>query len=120
MPPIELRENNSQIISILLKELAEPLILIAKIKGYDGIDDYVIDVVKEDLESIRGGQWAAEFGNFIMDYLEKIIPSPSSIPYDKGEEKIWIIIIITIVHYQKKIYKNWKKQNWFEPEKVKW
>jgi hypothetical protein len=56
MPPTELRENNSQIISILLKELAEPLILIAKIKGYDGIDDYVIDVVKEDLESIRGGQ----------------------------------------------------------------
>jgi hypothetical protein len=54
-----------------------------------------------------------------MAYLEKIIPS-SSIPYDKGEEKIWIIIIITIVHYQKKIYKNWKKQNWFEPEKVKW
>jgi hypothetical protein len=44
----------------------------------------------------------------------------SSIPDDKGEEKIWIIIIITIVHYQKKIYKNWKKQNWFEPEKVKW
>ncbi len=91
MPPIELRENNSQIISILLKELAEPLILIAKIKGYDGIDDYVINVVKEDLESIRdGGQGAAEFGNFIMDYLEKIIPSSpsSSIPYDKGEEKI--------------------------------
>ena len=46
--------------------------------------------------------------------------SSSSIPYDKGEEKIWIIIIITIVHYQKTTYKNWKKQNGFELEKVKW
>jgi hypothetical protein len=40
-------------------------------------------LVKEELESIRdGGQRAAEFRNFISDYLEKIIPPPPPLTDD--------------------------------------
>ena len=52
--PIELRDNNSQFISKIPKELVEPLILIAKIKGFDsGIDDYIVDLIENDLISMR-------------------------------------------------------------------
>jgi hypothetical protein len=90
---ISIRDNNSQIISILPKELVEPLTIIAKIKGYDGIDDYVIQLVKDDLISIRdGGQGVSDIGEYISkyleknEYLEKISPSPN--PYDKEEEDL--------------------------------
>lgn len=47
--PIELRDNNSQFISKIPKELVEPLILIATIKGFDsGIDDYIVDLIEND------------------------------------------------------------------------
>jgi hypothetical protein len=89
---ISIRDNNSQIISILPKELIEPLTIIAKIKGYDGIDDYVIQLVKEDLVSIRdGGQGVSDIGECIAkyleknEYLEKIAPTPD--PYDKEESE---------------------------------
>jgi hypothetical protein len=75
---IEIKDHNSKIIHLIPNHLQEPISLIAKIKGFESIDDYIIQLVKEDLESIRdGGEKAAEFGNFISDYLEKIIPSPS-------------------------------------------
>ena len=76
---IEVKDNNSKIIGLIPSHLQEPIALIAKVKGFESIDDYVTQLVKEDLESIRdGGQGAAEFGNFISDYLETIIPSPPS------------------------------------------
>jgi hypothetical protein len=76
---IEVKAHNSKIIHLIPIDLREPISLIAKIKGFENIDDYVIQLVKEELESIRdGGQGAAEFGNFISDYLEKIIPALSS------------------------------------------
>jgi hypothetical protein len=49
--------------------------LIAKVKGFDSIDDYVIDVLKRELESIRkGGDAAADFGESIAEYLQNVIP----------------------------------------------
>jgi hypothetical protein len=53
--------------------------LIAKVKGFDSIDDYVIDVLKRELESIRkGGDVAADFGESIAEYLQNIIPPINS------------------------------------------
>jgi hypothetical protein len=69
---IELRDNNSQFIPILPNELAEPLILIAKIKGFSGVDKYIIDLIQDDLVSIRdGGQGVSDIGEYIIKYLEK-------------------------------------------------
>ena len=62
------------------KHLQESVALIAKIEGFESIDDYVIQIVKDELESIRDGGEKAEFGNFISDYLEKIILSPTPYP----------------------------------------
>jgi hypothetical protein len=88
---ISIKDNNSQIISILPNELVEPLIMMAKIKGYDGIDDYVIHLVIDDLISIReGGQGLISIGESVVkyleknEYLEKASPTPN--PYDDKEE----------------------------------
>ena len=83
---IEIKDHNSKIISLIPNHLQEPIALIAKIKGFESIDDYVIDVLKRELESIRKGEGhgAAKFGECIVDYLQKIIPPPSSSSSDKS------------------------------------
>jgi hypothetical protein len=72
---IEIKDHNSKTIGLIPEQLHEPIALIAKVKGFDSIDDYVIDVVKRELESIRkGGDAAADFGESIADYLQNMIP----------------------------------------------
>ena len=77
---IEIKDRNSKIIHLIPKHLQESVALIAKIEGFESIDGYVIQIVKDELESIRDGGEKAEFGNFISDYLEKIILSPTPYP----------------------------------------
>ena len=43
---IEVKDHNSKIIGLVPSHLHEPIALVAKIKGFDSIDDYVIDVIK--------------------------------------------------------------------------
>jgi|SRR5687767_14949346 len=92
---IGLIDHNSRVIAnqILPKELVEPAILVAKIKGYQSVDEYVVDVIADDLISIReGGQSFREFGEKIAEYLdkneylEKRCPSISN-PHDTAEEE---------------------------------
>lgn len=52
---IVVKAHNSKIIHLIPSDLQEPISLIAKIKGFESIDDYVIQLVKEELESIRDG-----------------------------------------------------------------
>jgi hypothetical protein len=52
---IEIKDHNSKTIGLIPEQLHEPIALIAKVKGFDSIDDYVIDVVKRELESLRNG-----------------------------------------------------------------
>ena len=76
---IEVKSHSSKIIGLIPSHLHEPIALIAKIKGFESIDDYVIDVIKRELESLReGGHAAADFGESIADYLQNMIPDPSS------------------------------------------
>src|SRR5215203_5066376 len=80
---IEIKDYNSKIIGLIPSHLHEPIVLIAKIKGFESIDDYVIDVLKRELESIRkGGESAADFGECIAEYLQNKIPP--LLPSDKS------------------------------------
>ena len=46
----------------------------AKIKGYKGIDDYVLHLIEHELESIRdGGQGIQDLGEYVIEYLTRII-----------------------------------------------
>jgi len=46
-------DNSSEIARIIPNNLIEPLVILAKIKGYKGIDDYVLHLIEHELESIR-------------------------------------------------------------------
>jgi hypothetical protein len=66
-------DNSSEIARILPHILVEPLIILARIKGYKGIDDYVINLIEHELESIRdGGQDISDLGEYVIEYIEKI------------------------------------------------
>jgi hypothetical protein len=67
-------DNSSQIASVLPHNFIEPLVILAKIKGYKGIDDYVMHLIEHELESIRdGGQGIDDLGEYVIDYISKII-----------------------------------------------
>ncbi len=76
-------DNSSEIARILPDNLVEPLVILAKIKGYKGIDDYVLHLIEHELESIRdGGQGVDDLGEYVIEYIAKIIGPDSS-----GEEE---------------------------------
>jgi hypothetical protein len=52
-----IHDNSSEIASTKLfpDHFIEPLVILAKIKGYKGIDDYVRHLIEHELESIRDG-----------------------------------------------------------------
>jgi hypothetical protein len=86
---IELKDHNSKTIGLIPEQLHEPIALIAKVKGFDSIDDYVMDIVKRELESLRkGGDAAADFGESIAEYLQNMIPPllPNDKSIDKNED----------------------------------
>jgi len=76
-------DNSSEIARILPDNLIEPLVILAKIKGYKGIDDYVIHLIEHELESIRdGGQGIQDLGEYVIEYIGKIIGPDNS---EEGE-----------------------------------
>jgi hypothetical protein len=92
---IELRDNNSRFIPILPNELTEPLILITKIKGFSGVDKYIIDLIQDDLISIRdGGQGVSDIGEYVIkylgknEYLEKICPSTTTAEEEEKKKEM--------------------------------
>ncbi len=63
---------------------------LAKIKGYKGIDDYVLNLIEHKLESIRdGGQGIDDLGEYVVEYLTKIIgPDDEEEKEVKDEEEV--------------------------------
>ena len=65
-----IKDNNSQIISILPKEWVEPLIIISKVKGYDGIDSYVLEMIRDRLSAFLDTR--DELGESFQKYMQNI------------------------------------------------
>ena len=86
-------DNSSEIARILPDNLVEPLVILAKIKGYKGIDDYVLHLIEHELESIRdGGQGIQDLGEYVIEYIEKIIGPDNEDDKkeeEEGKEDIW-------------------------------
>ncbi|MGZ8882702.1 MAG: hypothetical protein ACXW1B_04390 [Nitrososphaeraceae archaeon] len=63
---------------------------LAKIKGYKGIDDYVLHLIEHKLESIRdGGQGIDDLGEYVIEYLAKTIgPDDEEEKEVKDEEEV--------------------------------
>ena len=87
-------DNSSEIVrtNIFPDNLIEPLTILARIKGYKGIDDYVIHLIEHELESIRdGGQGIQDLGEYVgeyvIDYIAKIIGPDNEEDKKKEEEE---------------------------------
>jgi hypothetical protein len=76
-----IHDNSSEIIrtKIFPENFIQPLVILAKIKGYKGIDDYVLHLIEDELESIRdGGQGIEDLGEYVIKYIAKIIGPDNS------------------------------------------
>ena len=63
--------DNSQILSILpKKEWVIPLIIISKIKGYDSVDSYVLEMIRDRLEMFIDTR--DELGEDFQKYMKNI------------------------------------------------
>ena len=45
-----INDNSSQFVRFLPEKYIEPLVIIARIKGYDSIDNYILNLIKDRLE----------------------------------------------------------------------
>jgi hypothetical protein len=82
-------DNSSEIArtKIFPDNLIEPLVILARIKGYKGIDDYVMHLIEHELESIKdGGQGIQDLGGYVIEYIGKIIGPDNSVEEERGEE----------------------------------
>jgi len=74
-----IKDNSSEIATHLPNYMREPLTILARIRGYKGIDDYVISILQDDLISIKdGGQGITDIGQDIINYLERLGITSSS------------------------------------------
>ncbi len=61
-----IRDNNSQILSILPKEWIEPLVIINRVEGFDGIDSFVLSLVKDRLEMFVDERDGLDFKKYMQ------------------------------------------------------
>jgi hypothetical protein len=45
-----IHDNSSQIAKFIPEKYVEPLVIVARILGFDGIDEYIIHLIKDELE----------------------------------------------------------------------
>jgi hypothetical protein len=45
-----IHDNSSEIAKFIPEKYVEPLVIVARIQGFDGIDDYIIHLIKDQLE----------------------------------------------------------------------
>ena len=61
-----IKDNNSQIISILPKEWVEPLVIISRVDGFDGIDSFVLSLIKNRLEMFVDERDGLDFKKYMQ------------------------------------------------------
>jgi len=85
-----IHDNSSEIArtKIFPDNWIEPLVILAKIKGYKGIDDYVLHLIEDELETIRdGGQGIQDLGEYVIEYISKIIGSDDTSGKEEGDKR---------------------------------
>jgi hypothetical protein len=67
-----IRDNVSQFAKYLPSKYIEPLTIIARIKGYDGIDDYILDMIRSRLQMFLDTSDTVEYEEF-QQYMHNMI-----------------------------------------------
>ena len=66
-----IRDNSSGISRCIPKEWVEPLTIIAMLKGYDGVDEYVVELIRSRLEMFADSR--DELGEDFQNYMNDIM-----------------------------------------------
>jgi hypothetical protein len=67
-----IHDNSSKFARFIPEKWIEPLIIIAKIRGYDGIDDYILTLIKGRLQMFVDTADTIEFDEF-QEYMHNTI-----------------------------------------------
>ena len=66
-----IKDNNSEFTKYLPNKWIEPLTIIARVEGYKGIDDYILELIKEKLEMFTDTR--DELGEDFQKYMHNTI-----------------------------------------------
>jgi hypothetical protein len=67
-----IRDNNSEFAKLLQSNWIEPLTIIARIKGYNGIDTYILQLIKSRLDMFVETGDTIEYSEF-QEYMHNTI-----------------------------------------------
>ena len=76
-------DNSSKIVGVLPEKWIEPLVILARVEGYKGIDDYVLNLIKERLEMFTDTR--DELGESFQKYIQDIIGPDDNISSSEEE-----------------------------------
>ena len=65
-----IKDDNSKVLSIIPKHWRVPLIIISYVKGYDGIDDYVLEMIRDRLAMFADTR--DDLGENFQEYMKDI------------------------------------------------
>ncbi len=67
-----INDNSSEIAKFIPEKYVEPLVIVARILGFDGIDDYIIHLIKDRLEmfTYTRDDLNEEFQKYIQDIMK--------------------------------------------------
>jgi len=80
-----IHDNSSEIAKFIPYKYVEPLVIIARIQGFDGIDKYIIHLIKDRLEMFTDTR--NELGESFQKYMHEIIIGPPDTEDKKDEEE---------------------------------
>ena len=60
-----IRDNTSEFAKLLPNNWIEPLTIIARVKGYSGIDEYILKLIEDKIDQLQtqGTTWMIHFKN---------------------------------------------------------
>jgi hypothetical protein len=67
-----IHDNSSEIAKFIPEKYVEPLVIIARILGFDGIDDYIIHLIKDRLEMFAD-TYRDDLDDSFQEYLHDMI-----------------------------------------------
>jgi hypothetical protein len=76
-----IHDNSSEIAKIIPEKYVEPLVIIARIQGFDGVDDYIIHLIKDRLEMFaEDTSNNDDLDNAFQKYIDEMIINKKDVP----------------------------------------
>jgi hypothetical protein len=83
-----IHDNSSEIAKFIPEKFVEPLVIIARIQGFDGIDDYIMHLIKDRLEMFAEDN-SSHHDNDLDNSFQKYIHDMIKIDDKKDVQNTW-------------------------------